>query len=150
MRLLSTNNLIVVSAQTSMMEVRKPTSHKDQPKAPSTDLLTLPPELLLIIASHLSLPDKYCLLLCNHYLLSAIGKRISSRNASYLTRDRFVEAMDWWEDQSWILQAGKRLPFVESAKRWLCRVLESPFFWFTVLLFWRFCKLYLKLKRIIA
>ena len=66
---------------------------------------------------------------------------LSSRNASYLTGDRFKKVMDWWDDQSWILQAGERLPLVESTKRWLRWVLASPFFWSILYLF---CKLYLK------
>ena len=66
---------------------------------------------------------------------------LSSRNASYLTGDRFIKVMDWWEDQSWILQAGERLPLLESTKQWLGWVLGSPFFWSAVLVF---CRLYLK------
>lgn len=67
-----------------------------------------------------------------------------SRNASYLTGDRFMKVMDWWDDQSWILQAGERLPFVVSAKQWLGWFLRSPFFLSTLVLFRLFCKLYLK------
>ena len=68
---------------------------------------------------------------------------LSSRNASYLLEDRFMKVMDWWEDWSWILQAGERLPFVESAKRWLRWVLMSPFFWITLCVL---CRTYLKYK----
>lgn len=36
---------------------------------------------------------------------------LSRRNASYLTDKRFMNAMDRWNNKTWILQGGKRLPF---------------------------------------
>jgi hypothetical protein len=36
---------------------------------------------------------------------------LSCQNASYLISKRFMSAMDRWNNRTWILQAGKRLPF---------------------------------------
>lgn len=45
---------------------------------------------------------------------------LSSQNASYLTAKRFMRAMDRWNDRTWIVQGGKRLPFFYSDKAFLC------------------------------
>lgn len=36
---------------------------------------------------------------------------LSCQNASYLSAKRFMSAMDRWNDCTWFLQAGKRMPF---------------------------------------
>ncbi|KAI4127532.1 MAG: hypothetical protein LQ347_004563 [Umbilicaria vellea] len=36
---------------------------------------------------------------------------LSCQNASYLRQKRFMNAMDRWNDCTWFLQAGKRMPF---------------------------------------
>ena len=42
---------------------------------------------------------------------------LSARNASYLADERFKKVLDCWHGETWILQAGERLPFMENVKR---------------------------------
>lgn len=35
---------------------------------------------------------------------------LTRQNESYLADGRFMEEMDWWDQKTWILQGGKRLP----------------------------------------
>ena len=39
---------------------------------------------------------------------------LSCQNALYLTAKRYMTVMDHWNEETWILQAGKRLPFYYS------------------------------------
>lgn len=48
---------------------------------------------------------------------------LSCQNASYLAAKRFMGAMDRWNDCTWILQAGKRLPFSYHLDRHVLLVL---------------------------
>ena len=41
---------------------------------------------------------------------------LSSQNASYLSKDRFMKVMDSQHSKKWTLQAGKRMSFVERLK----------------------------------
>ena len=52
---------------------------KDNCQKSETNLLTLPLEIVHLFAHHLSPADTACLALCNHFLLTALGKQTLSR-----------------------------------------------------------------------
>lgn len=50
---------------------------------------------------------------------------LSHQNASYLIEKRFKGAMDHWYDRTWILQAGKRLPFYTPGRIFFLAILVA-------------------------
>ena len=69
--------------------------HRASPKIPDIGVLDMPGDVRLRFESEPGLSQD----------------SLSCQNASYLIANRFLRVMDHWENCTWVLQAGKRLPF---------------------------------------